>query len=372
MDASLNPSRQRIAGVLINPETDEVTKIPPYNVTTGQVSVSFVPDVWGGTRRLVEASDAETEAQIFQREGVYLTLASNIALAAIEEARLRAQIATTRQIVELQVQFLRILQRQNDEGQIALPDVVLQETAVAQARLLLPPLQKQLAQQMNLLATLTGRFPGDANRTAFHLTSFRLPRELPLSLPADVVRQRPDVRTAEANLRSNNALIGAALADRLPQIVLSANVGRTRSNLPDLSPSGAFWAVAGNVGQKIFDGGTLYFRQRAAEEATAKAIAQYRSTVLVAFQNIGDVLRALQSDAASIQAASRAEATASRNIDLIRRQFEQGQVSVPTLIVAQNAFLQTSLAHIDAKAASLADTVALFQALGGGWWNERK
>lgn len=372
VDANLDGSRQRPAGVVTDPDTGETKRSPVYNVTTRQVSVSFVPDVWGGTRRLVEAADAATDSQIFQREGVYLTLASNIALAAIEEARLRGQIAATQRVIELQVQLLGILRRQNDQGQIALPDVVIQETAVAQARLLLPPLQKALAQQRNLLATLTGRFPSEQGKQTFRLNGFRLPRQLPLSLPADLVRQRPDVRTAEANLHAANAQIGAALAERLPQITLTGNIGKTRSNMPDLTPSGAFWTVAGNVGQKLFDAGTLYYRQRAAEEATAEAFAQYRSVVLSAFQNVGDVLRALQADEASVQAAATAERTAARNIELIRRQFDQGQVSVPILIVAQEAYLQTTLAHIDARASRLADTVALFQALGGGWWNAER
>jgi NodT family efflux transporter outer membrane factor (OMF) lipoprotein len=369
VDANLEGTRQRPAGMIVDPVTSQESKTPIYNVTTRQVSVSFVPDIWGGTRRLVEAADAETESQVFQREGVYLTLASNIALAAIEEARLRGQIEATQRVINLQVQFLGVLRRQHEQGEIALPDVVTQETAVAQARLLLPPLQKELAQQRNLLAVLTGRFPSELQKPIFRLSGFRLPRKLPLSLPGDLVRQRPDVRTAEADLRGANAQIGAALAERLPQITLSGNIGKTRSNMPDLSPSGAFWMVVGNAGQKLFDAGTLYFRQQAAEEATERAIAQYRSAVLTAFQNVGDVLRALQADAASVRAAVTAERTAAQNIELIRHQFEHGQVSVPILIVAQEAYLQTSLARIDAQASRLADTVALFQALGGGWWS---
>lgn len=369
VDAGADASRQRVAGEVVDPVTGDPSKVPIYNVTTRQVSVSFAPDIWGGRRRLVEAADAETEAQVFQREGVYLTLASNIALTAIEEARLRGQIATTRRVIDIQTQFLGILRRQHELGQIALPDVVVQETAVAQARLLLPPLQKELAQRRNALAVLTGRFSNAPDVPVFHLTTFKLPRRLPLSLPADLVRQRPDIRTAEANLRAANAQIGAALADRLPQVTLTANSGRAGSNMPDLSPTGAFWAVAGGVGQKIFDAGTLYFRQRAAEEATNQAVAQYRSVVLTAFQNVGDVLRALQADAAALEAAIAAERSASNNIALLQRQFEQGQVSVPILLAAQESYLQTSLARVDAQASQLADTVALFQALGGGWWN---
>jgi NodT family efflux transporter outer membrane factor (OMF) lipoprotein len=341
-----------------------------YSLHTPQVTVAFVPDVFGGTRRAIESADALAEQQSFQREAVYVTLASNIALAAIQEASLRGQIAATRRLIEIQTQLLDILRRQNDRGQIALPDVVAQETAAAQARLLLPPLERQLAQQRNLLATLTGRFAGEGVPAAFELSSFRLPRTLPLSLPADLVRQRPDIRAAEANLHALNAQIGVAFANRLPQIKLTGNAGSSADAIARLfSPGTMFWTIAGNAAQTVFDAGSLFYKQKAAEEAAAQAAAQYRATVLVAFQNVADVLRALQADARTVSAALAAEESANRSIDLVRRQVEQGQVSSPVLLNAQQAYLQTSLARVQAQAARLADTVALHQALGGGWWN---
>jgi NodT family efflux transporter outer membrane factor (OMF) lipoprotein len=341
-----------------------------YSLYTPQVAVAFVPDVWGGTRRQIESAVAQTEMLAFQREALYLTLASSIALAAIEEARLDGQIAATRRIIDLQTQLLDVLRRQNEQGQIALPDVVSQETAVAQARLLLPPLDRQLAQQRHLIAFLTGRFASEAGVSTFRFAAFRLPRRLPLSLPAELVRQRPDIRAAEANLRSVNAQIGVAIANRLPQILLTANAGTTATSIAQLfTPGTIAGLVAGSVAQTVFDAETLENRQRAAEQATDQALALYRSTVLAAFQNVADVLRALQADARAMEAATAAERSASQNIDLIRQQVEQGQASIPILLVAQQAFLQTSLALVDAKAARLADTVALFQSLGGGWWN---
>ena len=365
--ADFNASRQKIA----DPVSSGVASgADIYSLHTAQVSVSFVPDVFGGTRRAIESADAQAEQQAFQREGVYVTLATNIALAAIQEASLRGQIAATRRLIEIQNQLLAILRRQNDRGQIALPDVVAQETAVAQARLLLPPLEKQLAQQRNLLATLTGRFASEGLPVAFELQSFRPPRRLPLSLPADLVRQRPDVRAAEANLHAANAQIGVAIANRLPQITLTANAGSTAQSIGQLfAPGTGFWTIAGDAAATVFDAGNRYYKQRSAEEATAQAAAQYRSTVLTAFQNVADVLRALQADARMLNAAIAAEASAQRSIDLVRRQVEQGQVSSPVLLNAQQAYLQTSLARVQAQAARLADTVALFQALGGGWWN---
>lgn len=368
LTASFDASRQ------MTPSQTLTSNIPSgadtYSLHTPQVSVAFVPDVFGGTRRAIESADAQAEAQTFQREAVYITLASNIALAAIQEASLRGQIAATRRLIGIQTQLLDILRRQNDRGQIALPDVVAQETAVAQARLLLPPLEKQLAQQRNLLATLTGRFASENLPAAFELQSFHLPGKLPLSLPADLVRQRPDVRMAEANLHAANAQIGVAIANRLPQITITGNAGSSADSITRLfAPGTLFWMIAGNATQTVFDAGNRYYKHKAAEETTAQAAAQYRSTVLVAFQNVADVLRALQSDGKAVSAAIAAEQSASRSIELVRRQVEQGQVSSPVLLNAQQAYLQTSLARVQAQAARLADTVALFQALGGGWWN---
>jgi NodT family efflux transporter outer membrane factor (OMF) lipoprotein len=341
-----------------------------YTVNTAQVSVAYVADVFGGRRRAVESAEAAAEAQAFQREGVYLTLTSNIALAAIQEASLRGQIAATQRLISLQTQLLATLQRQNNLGQIALPEVVQQETALAQTKLLLPPLQKQRDQQRNLLATLTGRFPSEAAGRAFDLVSFRFPRKLPLSLPADLVRQRPDIRAAEQVVRAANADVGVAIANRLPQISIGGNAGSAADAVSRLFlPGTNFWLVGANVMQPIFEGGTLRYKQQAAEEGLVQAVAQYRSVVLTAFQNVADVLGAIQADARALEAAIAAERSAQRSIELVQKQVEQGQVSLPNLINAQQAYLVTSLARVQAQAARLADVVALFQALGGGWWN---
>ncbi len=367
--ANFNPTRQEIPpkALISNAATDATI----YSLHTGQVTVAYVADVFGGVRRQVESAQAQTELQAFQREGVYLTLTSNIALAAIQEASLRAQIAATRRIVELQTELLDILHRQIERGQIAQPDVVTQETAVAQAKLLLPPLERQLQQQRNLLAVLTGRFPGDYTDRSFDLGSFHLPRELPLSLPANLVRQRPDIRAAEAAVHAANAQVGVAIANRFPQITLTGNVGSTALAFSQLfSPGTAVWLMAGNIAQTVFDGGALRSREAAAEESWHVTVAQYQSTVLAGFQNVADTLRALQADARTLRAAIAAEQSAARGIELVRRQVERGQVSLPILLNAEQAYLQTSLARVQAEAARLSDTVALFQALGGGWWNE--
>lgn len=337
---------------------------------TGQVTVSYLADVWGGTRRLVESAAAQAKMRAFQREGVYLTLASNIALAAIEEGRLRGHIAATRRVLGLQGDVLKLLLRQEEQGQISQTDVAAQETAVAQTRLLLPELEKKLAQQRHLLSFLTGRLSSDAPKEVFDLGSFRMPRRLPLSLPADLVRQRPDIRAAEEDFHSTNAMIGVAIANRLPQITLTGSSGAASAQFAQLATPGAWLGIiAGGAAQTIFDAGTLENKQRAAEAEADQSFAQYRSVVLAAFQNVADVLRALQAGTRAISAATDAERSATQSITLVRKQVDQGQISVPLLLAAQQAYLQTSLARLDAQAAQLANAVALFQALGGGWWN---
>ncbi len=365
--AGFDANRQKISNIV---SSNVVSNAELYSLHTGQVTVAFVPDIWGGTRRQIESANAIAEMQFFQREGVYLTLASNIALAAVEEARLLGQIAVLRRSIDLQNKLLEILKKQNQEGQIAMTDVAAQESAVAQAKLLLVPVEKQYAQQHNLIAQLTGRLPSAVPIANFQLSSFTLPRKLPLSLPADLVRQRPDIRAAEASLHSANAQIGVAIANRLPQITLTGNSGSTAASLSQLfSPGTGFWTIAGSLAQTVFDAGTLQNKQAAAEAAAAQAVEQYRGVVLAAFRNVADVLRALQADARAIDAALAAERSSSRYIELVRKQVELGQVNIATLITAQQAYLQSSLARVDAQAARLSDTAALFQALGGGWWN---
>lgn len=368
VEGDFNPTRQKIA---TQSNTSQVpTGATIYSLHTAQLTVSYVLDVFGGTRRQIEAADAVAEAQEFKREVVYLTLAANIALAAIQEASLRGQIAATSRIIGLQSNLLNVLRRQNEAGQIAMPDVAAQETALAQARLSLAPLEKQLYQQRHLLSVLTGRFPSEGVAASFTVGSFTLPRKLPVSLPANLVLQRPDVRVAQADLREANAQIGVAVANRLPQIALNANIGSSALAMSQLfSPQTGFWTLAGNLVQPIFNAGALANKQVAAEATLIQTEAQYRAVVLTAFQDVANALRAFQSDSRALVAAITAERAAARGFELAQRQIERGQSGVQTLLIAQEAFLQTSVARVQAEAQLLSDAVMLFQALGGGWWN---
>ena len=241
---------------------------------------------------------------------------------------------------------------------------------MAQVSATLPPLLKQLTQQRDLLAVLSGAFPSQEPAEVFDFSSLELPRELPLSLPVQVVAQRPDVRQAEENLHAASAHIGIAVANRLPSVSLTANVGSTALAAGEMFVAGSgFWGLAGTLTQPIFEGGALMHKERAARAAYTQAAEQYRGTVLTAFQNVADTLNALQADGNALSAAAAARNAASVTLDLAQKQLQAGRASYLTLLNAEQMYQQALIALIGAQANRYADTVALFQALGGGWWN---
>jgi NodT family efflux transporter outer membrane factor (OMF) lipoprotein len=369
--ANFAPSRNKTAtGVTF---TSASSGKPFFTLYTGQVVVAYAPDVFGGTRREVESLGATAEFQRFQLEAAYLTLTSNVVAAAVQEASLRGQIAATEEIIKIQTGSLDILRKQFELGQVAGADVAAVEATLAQAQATLPPLQKQLAVQRDLLTALIGRLPSQQPTEQFELASLQLPQELPVSLPSKLVEQRPDVRSAEAQMHSASALIGVAVAAQLPQFTLTANAGTTSNLISQFitTPGTAFWTVAGNVAQTVFDAGTLLHKKRAAEAAFDQAAAMYRSTVIAAFQNVADSLHALQSDAETLRAAYAAERAASKSLEIARRQLQLGAIGYLGLLTAQNTYNTALIALVQAQAARYADTAALFQALGGGWWNRQ-
>ncbi|MGD0586352.1 MAG: efflux transporter outer membrane subunit [Oryzomonas sp.] len=367
IEANFNPTRQKVSDALSSPLANNSNL---FSLHTAQVSVAYTPDVFGGNRRLVESLKSQADWQRFQLEATYLTLTSNVVAAAVEEAALRGQITAIKRIIDIQNQLLELLQRQFTLGQVAVADVAAQEAALAQSQAMLPPLEKQLAQQRDLLARLIGRFPSETITENFELPSLQLPQELPVSLPSKLVSQRPDIRAAEEQLHAASAEIGVNIANRLPNITLSANMGSTATSISQLFTSGnGFWALAANMTQPIFQGGTLLHRQRAAEAAYDQAAAQYRSTVLTAFQNVADTLHAIQSDADALKAAVAAERAAAKSLSIVRSQLELGDVSPLALLNAEQTYQQAMISLVQAFANRYADTAALFQALGGGWWN---
>jgi len=362
----------------LNPPLLDLTNTPHtaplfYNFQTAQLTVGFVPDVFGANWRQMESLAAQTDAQRFALEATYITLASNVVAAAIQEASVRAQIEATQQIITADSKSLQILRDQFRLGFAMRVDVAAQETALAQAKATLPPLQKQFEQTRDLIRALLGNLPNQDVPETFELDALQLPPELPLSLPAKIIEQRPDVRAAEAQLHSANAQVGVAVAAMLPQFSITAVAGGNADEFPWLFRTGGpFWSLVGNVTQPIFEGGTLLHRKRAAKAALTQAAAQYRSTVIAAYQNVADTLHASLSDADALAANVRAETAAKVTYDLTRRQMEVGYINYLTLLNAETAYQQALLMRVQAQATRYGDTIALFQALGGGWWNRKE
>jgi NodT family efflux transporter outer membrane factor (OMF) lipoprotein len=366
VDGTFSGSRQKFE--IAQPSDVGASSI--FNLFTGQLNISYAPDVFGGTRRSIEGLAAQADSERFALEATYLTLTSNIAGAAVQEASLRGQIAATESIIKIETDSLTVLQHQHDLGQIAEADVVAQQAALAQVEQTLPPLQKQLAQQRDLLAALTGGLPSDRLSEKFVLAALHLPRDLPVTLPSKLVEQRPDIRAAEANLQAASAAVGVAIANRLPNVTLSGVIGSTALQPDQLfTPGFGFWDATGSVTQPLFHGGTLFHRELAAKAMLKQAAAQYRSVVNVAFQNVADALHAVQSDAVALQKAVASEAAAGKSLDIMRHRLQLGDINYLALLNAQQTYQQALLSLAQARAGRYADTVALFQALGGGWWN---
>ena len=365
VNGNLSKTREKVSGA-----TTGAASSPILTVSSASLSVSYAPDVFGGTRRQIESSTAQAEYERFQLEATYLTLTSNVVNTAVSLASVRDQIGATEQIIRLQSDQLDLLNAQRRLGAIADTDVLTQQTALAQTRATLPPLQKQLAQTRNQLMAYLGRFPNQDRDERFDLASLHLPQELPVSLPSAIVGQRPDVRSAQAQLHEASANIGVAVANPLPQFSITGSLGSTVASGTRLFSAGSgVWSLAGSIAQPIFDAGALEHRKRAAVAAYDQSAAVYRGTVLTAFQDVANALRALEADAEALNQQVAAERSAQASLDLVQAQFRLGAVAYINLLTAQQTYQNTVLARVKAQAARYSDTTALFQALGGGWWN---
>ncbi len=341
-----------------------------FGLYTPQVSVSYVPDLFGLNRRTVESLKAQAEQSRFALVATHIALSANLAAAAIQEASLREQIAASHQLIAINSNMVQILHKQFAKGYISRIEVAAQESQLAQVTATLPPLLKQLAQQRDLLAALSGGFPSQSLAEEFELSSLQLPQELPVSLPSQLVAQRPDVRQAEESLHVASAQVGIAVANRLPNITLTADAGSMALAASQIFAGGSgFWTLAGTVTQPIFQGGALLHKERAARAVYLQASELYRSTVLTAFQNVADTLNALEEDANALQAAAAAKDAASVTLDLARKQWQSGYANYLGLLNAEQTYQQALINLIQAQTNRFADTAALFQALGGGWWN---
>ncbi|KAF3998394.1 efflux transporter outer membrane subunit [Glaciimonas immobilis] len=341
-----------------------------FNLYNASVNVSYSLDVFGANRRQIEGSRATLDYQQFLVEATYLTLSSNLVTAAIQEASLRAQLQATREILRAREQQLDVIEKQFTLGAIPRSTVLVQRNTVAQTRATLPALEKNLALTRNQLSVYAGRLPSEAGLPEFDLASLRLPEDLPVSLPSALVRQRPDIRASEALLHQASALVGVATANLYPQVNLTGSYGPVTTQFPNLfNGSAMIWSIAAGLTQPIFNGGALTARRRAAIAGYDVAAANYRETVLRAFQNVADVLGTLESDASTLKQQAEVESLSRESLDLSTQQFKLGAISFLTLLDAQRTYQQARVGLVQAQAARYADSAALFQALGGGWWN---
>ncbi len=387
VSASYSPSRNKLAGNLggnspgvqgngsvvqtySNPAGPKFNGPAYYNFHVAQLSVGYAPDVFGLNRRLAESAETQTATQKLQLEATYITLAANVVAAAIQEASVRTQIAALERIVAINQAAMKVLRDQFKLGYVSGMEVAAQEAALASSEQALIPLKLQLEQTRDLIRALAGNLPNEEVAEKFELADLHLPQELPLSLPSKIVEQRPDVRAAEEQLHYASAQAGVAVANRLPQFALMAGIGGMATT-PDwmFRTGGGFFNLAASVSQTIFDGGTLRAKSRAAEQALLQAGAQYRSTVISALQNVADTLYIVRSDAEGLQAAAKSAQAAQTLYDLSRKQYQFGQIDYLTQLVAEQNYQSASINLIQAQTNRLGDTAALYQALGGGWWN---
>ena len=341
-----------------------------FNLYNTSVSVNYNLDVFGGARRAVQSAQAQAEITGFQLEGAYLSLTANIVTTAIREAALRAQYQSNLEIYEAQKNLADLIRKQLEIGTASRVDLTSQVALAASSQIDLLNLDKNLSFTRNQLAVYVGDFPGNAQLAKFDLAKLNLPERIPLSIPSDLVRQRPDIRAAEAYIKSTNALVGVATANLLPQITLSGAMGSQALTTGALfGPNAAIWSVAGGVFQPLFQGGALLAQRRSAIATHEAAVFQYQATVLNAFQEVANALQALESDALALQAASEAERNALEYLNLLEQQYKLGTGSYLAVLIAQQQYQQTKFRLIDVQASRFANTAALFAALGGGWWN---
>ncbi|WP_409283821.1 efflux transporter outer membrane subunit [Pseudomonas protegens] len=340
------------------------------NVNAASLTVAYAPDVFGGARRQIEASASQAEYERFQLEAAYLTLTANVVNTAINLASIKDQIEATQEIIRIQSEALDLTRSRLRLGAVSNVDVLAQEAALAQSRATLPPLQKQLDQARSQMTAYLGKLPGEQQAETFKLVNLSLPRQLPLSLPSSLVEQRPDVRSAEAQLHQASANIGVATANQLPQFNLTASLGSNASRAADLFSAGTgVWSLVGSITQSVFDAGTLKHRKQAAVAAYDESAARYRATVIGAFQDVSNALNALQVDAQALEQQVAAEQSARASLQLTQTQYRLGSVGYVNLLNAQQTYQNAVAARVRAQGTRYSDTVALFQALGGGWWN---
>ncbi len=339
------------------------------NLYTVGATASYAPDVFGATARSVEEQQALAEQRNYELAAAYLTLTGDVVTQAITIASLRGQLEATAEVVADDARNLELVRLKYEAGKAPRTDVLTAETQLAIDRTALPGLRQQLSAARDALSVLTGRPPAAWAPPDFDLKDFTLPRELPLSLPSALARQRPDILAAEALLHADSAAIGVATARLYPNITLTASGGQQSLDGGSLfQGANTFWTLAAALTQPIFHGGTLRAQRRAAIDNYQASLATYEQTVLQGLQQVADILQALAQDAELVDAQRQLLESASAALALQRESYAAGKSDVLQLIIAERAYQQARLGMVTAQARRLQDTAQLFVALGGGWW----
>ncbi|HET7930618.1 MAG TPA: efflux transporter outer membrane subunit [Rhodanobacteraceae bacterium] len=368
LDANAGATRQKQSGAQFAGLGGNVSGSKPFNVINAGVSVGYVFDLFGGVRRGIEAQDAEADVQRAKLDATYLMLATNVVTASLQEASLREQVQSAAKVVDDLQKELAIAEQQQAIGSKSFSDTLAVRTELATAAVALPGLRQQLAATQNQLATYLGVTPAQLDIHPITLDQVTLPADIPVSLPSTVVAQRPDIRAAAAQLHAATAAVGVATADMLPRLTLSGSAGSQALHSGDLFSTGTgAWSIGLNILQPLFHGGQLLHQKRAAKAGMDVALANWQQVVLTSFQNVADSLQALEYDAASLKALATADHDASKLLDLTRKQYRIGAVGYVNLLTAEQAYQTAHVALIKSRTARLADTAALYAALGGGW-----
>jgi len=344
-----------------------------FSLVTLSGTISYALDVFGGERRTVEGLRAQTDYARYESKAAYLTLTANVVNTAIARAAYSAQIRATDQLIELEIQQLHATEAQVRAGTVSYASVLGMRSLIAANQASLAPLKQKADQAEHLLAILEGVVPSKATLPDIDLSELSLPVDLPVSLPSDLVRERPDILAAEAQLHLASANIGVATAAMFPSFSLSGTYGAAGSSFSKLSASESrFWNIGPSATIPVFQGGQLWFGRRAAIDAYQQSQASYRQAVLGAFAQVADSLNALEHDAEALQALVEAQRTAAEALSLLQVNYRAGLVAYLEVLAADVQFHAASVAYLQAVAQRHQDTVGLFVALGGGWWDGPK
>lgn len=367
LSASASAERAHINGSVLYQPANTVNTTA--NVFSLGPTLAYRLDVFGGVRRAIESQAAQSAHEHDEALNVYVTLVNQVVGTAFNWAATQAQIEVTQeQIKDLESQ-LTLTQQLESSGKITASDVLHAQTELASVRATLPALTQQLARDRNALARLTGSSPAELQMPRLTLRDFTLPGQLPVSLPSELVRQRPDILAAEDALHQASAEIGVAEAARFPSFTLSGSYAQQATRSGDLfSHAGGLWSAGFDATTPILDGGQLAARAREARERFAQARAGYRGTVLNAVVEVANALEALHNDADSYTEHTAALTASEANRDLTEAQFRAGKVTELEVLIAQRQYQDASLAQVQADAQRFTDVAELFRALGGGWW----